>query len=303
MLKLKLIVLFFISLLVMPLGYAMELAPLRWSHLPVGVNFAGVAYAYTEADVLIDPVVRLENVEMELQTLVGKYIRTFELFDKSARIDIKTAYQKGTWTGLLNGTPAIAHREGFNDAKLRLAINLYGAPPLEGKEFAFYRANADIETIVGVALVASLPTGEYMDDKLINLGENRFSFSPQFGVTHKRGKWTMELTGQVALYTENDDFYNGKTIDQEPLYFVHGHLIHTFKPGVWTGLSLGYDYGGESTIDGIDNDDRRQNIGWALRFTYPIDRYALSVAYIGTRTQEEFGLNTNTLTTSLAFHW
>ena len=67
-------------------------------------------------------------------------------------------------------------------------MNLYGAPPLKGKEFAAYRAKVDVETIVGTALVVHLPTGDYMDDKLINLGSNRFTFWPQFGVVHNRGK-------------------------------------------------------------------------------------------------------------------
>ena len=66
--------------------FALELEPRQWSHLPLGTNFAGVGYAYTKADISVDPVVLLEDVELELQILAGKYIRTFELFDKSARI-------------------------------------------------------------------------------------------------------------------------------------------------------------------------------------------------------------------------
>jgi len=37
---------------------------------------------------------------MGLDTWAGKYIRTFSLLDKSARIDITPAYQKATWTEL-----------------------------------------------------------------------------------------------------------------------------------------------------------------------------------------------------------
>jgi hypothetical protein len=55
-------------------------------------------------------------------------------------------------------------------------MNLYGAPPLSGKDYAAYRAKMDVETIVGAGLAVRLPTGQYMDDKLINLGENRFVF-------------------------------------------------------------------------------------------------------------------------------
>jgi hypothetical protein len=102
----------------------------------------------------------LEDVEMKLQTWAGKYIRTFELFDKSARIDLIQAYQQGEWTGLLDGVPASVSRSGWSDTLLRLAVNLHGAPPLSGKEFAAYRSGKKADTIVGMGLVVRLPTGE-----------------------------------------------------------------------------------------------------------------------------------------------
>ncbi|NQZ53996.1 MAG: transporter [Piscirickettsiaceae bacterium] len=301
--KQSLIILFFTFISFMPSSYAMELEPLRWSHLPIGINFAGGGYAYTEANIFVDPVILLEDVDMELHTWAAKYIRTFSLFDKSARIDLSQSYQEGKWTGLVNGSPASISRKGLSDSFLRLAVNLYGSPPLTGKDFFAYRANTDVETIIGFALAIRLPTGDYMDDKLINLGQNRLVFRPQLGVTHKRGKWTSELTAEVAFHTDNDDFFNGKTREQEPLYIIHGHIIHTFRPGVWAGLSIGYDYGGESSVNGVNSDDKKQDIGWALSFTYPIERYSLKVAYIGTRTQEDVGLDTDTLVASLSFLW
>ena len=114
---------------------------------------------------------------MELHTWAVKYIRTFELFQKSARVDFTQGYQEGRWTGLVDGVPTSIKRSGLSDSLLRFAINLYGAPPLEGKEFVAYRARVDVETIVGTALVVRLPTGDYMDDKLINLGNEPIHLS------------------------------------------------------------------------------------------------------------------------------
>ena len=283
--------------------YSMELAPLRWSHLPLGTNFAGVGFASTEADILIDPELQLEDVEMKLDSWAGKYIRTFELFDKSARIGLAQAYQEGKWTGLLEGVPASARRTGLSDTFVRLAVNLYGSPPLSGKEFVKYRANADIETIVGVALAMRLPTGDYLEDKLMNLGQNRFVFRPQLGITHKHGKWTTELTGEVAFHTKNDEFFNGNTRRQDPLYFIHGHLVHTFKPGVWVSASIGYNYGGESSINGVDSNNKKQNIGWAFAYSRPLGDYSLKFSYIAVRTQEDTGFDSDTLTAGLSWLW
>jgi hypothetical protein len=283
---------------------AQELEPRRWSHLPTGTNFAGGAYAYTEADIFLDPVLRIENVEMEMHTWAVKYIRTIELLQKSARIDFIQGYQEGRWTGLVDGVPSSIKRSGLSDSVLRFAINLYGAPPLKGKEFEAYRAKVDVETIFGTALVVNLPTGDYMEDKLINLGKNRFTFRPQLGVVHNRGKLSMELTGAVWLYTDNDDFFNGNKLEQDPYYTIQTHLIYTFRPGLWTAASAGYGYGGESTVNGVDKDDRRGKLAWALSLGYPITRqFGVKVAYLGTRTQESVGQDTDSIVVGFAIAW
>lgn len=283
---------------------AQELEPRRWSHLPIGTNFAGGGYAYTEADISFDPVLRFENVKMEMHTWAFKYIRTFELFQKSARIGFIQGYQEGRWTGLVDGVPRSIKRSGLSDSVLRFAINLYGAPPLEGKEFAAYRAKVDVETIFGTALVVQLPTGDYMDDKLINLGTNRFTFRPQLGVVHNRGKWSVELTGVIWLYTDNDDFFNGNKHEQDPLYTFETHLVYTFRPGLWAATGAGYGYGGESTVNGVEKNDRRGNLAWALSLGYSITRqFGVKVAYLGTRTQEPVGQDNDSIAVGFSSFW
>jgi hypothetical protein len=241
---------------------------------------------------------------MEMHTWAVKYIRTFELFQKSARIGFTQDYQEGRWTGLVDGVPRSIKRSGLSDSVLRFAINLYGAPPLKGKEFAAYRAKVDVETIFGTALVVQLPTGDYMDDKLINLGTNRFTFRPQFGVVHNRGKWSMELTGAVWLYTDNDDFFNGNKLEQDPLYTFEIHLVYTFRPGLWAAAGAGYGYGRESSVSGVEKNDRRGNLAWALSIGYSITRqFGVKVAYLGTRTQESVGQDTDSIAVGFSIFW
>ncbi len=49
------------------------------------------------------------------------------------------------------------------------------------------------------AFAVQLPTGEYMDDKLINLGTNQYVVRPDVGLVHDRGRWSIE-TGAVASF-------------------------------------------------------------------------------------------------------
>ena len=286
------------------LCFAQELEPRRWSHLPTGKNFVGGGYSYTKADIFFDPVLRIEVAEMEMHTWALKYIRTFELLQKSARIGFTQGYQEGRWTGLLNGAPTSIKRSGLTDSVLRFAINLYGAPPLEGKEFATYRAKVDVETIFGAALVVHLPTGEYMNDKLINLGTNRFTFRPQFGVVHNRGKWSMELTASVWLYTDNNDFFNGNKLEQDPYYTIQTHLIYAFRPGLWASASAGYGSGGQSTLNQVEKNDRRENLSWALSFGFPITRQlGVKVVYLSTRSQESIGQDSDSIGVAFSIFW
>ena len=286
------------------LCHADEIEPRRWTHLPINTSFIGGGYAYSDADISFDPVLKIEDGRMELNTWVAKYIRTFSLLNQMARLDILQAYQEGRWSGVLDGTPSSVRRSGWADTLVRFAINLYGAPPLEGKEFVQYRAATQIETIVGAGLSIQLPTGDYMDDKLINLGTNRYTLRPQLGVIHSRGKWSVEATGYVTLYTDNDDFFNGMRLEQDALYVINGHLIYTLRPGFWVGASAGYDYGGRSTVDGTRKDDRKQDLIWALGCGFPVSRHlAVKMAYIGVRTQEATGIDADTLTVALSASW
>jgi len=284
---------------------AQDIEPRRWSHLPLGSHFAALAYSYAEGDITFNPVLRIEDGEFLMHVAGCKYIQSFEWFGKSARFDLMQAYEDGTWEGMLNGVPAMANREGFDDTVLRLAVNLYGAPPLAGREFAEYRqAMQKEETIVGAGLQVRVPTGEYFEDKLINLGSNRYTFTPQFGVVHNRGKWSAEVSTSVSFYTENDEFFGGKQLEEDPYLVLQGHIIHTFRPGLWAGLSAGYGYGGQSTIDGLSADDRKESYGWGVSVGIPVSaEFGFKLGYIGTRTARETGADADLFTVACSLMW
>lgn len=285
--------------------FSQDIEPRRWSHLPTGSNFAGTAYSYTEGDISFNPVLRIEDGEFDLQTATLKYIHAFDFLGKSARFDLTQNFQSGTWSGLLDGVPASVDRDGWADGMLRFAVNLYGAPPLAGQEFLEYRKRmAACETIVGAGLVVQVPTGEYFSEKLINLGSNRYTFTPQFGVIHNRGKWSMELSTSASFYTGNDDFFNGKQYEEDVYLIGQGHLIYTFMPGLWLGASVGYGYGAESKINRVSTDDLKGNIGWGLSVGIPVNRsFGFKLAYVGTRTDQDTGSDTDTLTIGCSLQW
>ncbi len=283
---------------------AQELEPRRGSHLPTGTNFHGAGYAFADGDLSLDPVLKIEDVTFEIHTVGLKYIRTFDLFGRSARIDLAGAYQDGTWKGKIDGVAARAKRSGWADPVMRFAVNLYGAPPLEGEEFASYRAEQERETIVGAGLAVHFPLGEYFDDKLINLGSNRFTIRPQLGVVHNRGKWGFELTGSAWIYTDNDDFFGGKKLEQDPYYTIQGHIVYNFRPTMWIAGGLAYGIGKDSTIDGEDKDDRKHNLLFGFSAGYAITRnFGVKAGYLGKRALADTGADFDSFIVGATFFW
>jgi len=285
-------------------AWGLEPQPRTWNHLPIDMNFAGGGYAHTKADIYVDPALRLENVEMEADTWAVKYIRTFAFLGKSGRMDITQAHQKIDWTGLLDGKQASTSREGMSDTFVRFAFNILGAPPLAGKEFVTYRRRTKRETIVGLGLALRLPTGHYEKDRLLNIGRNMYVVRPQVGLLRRIGKWSFEWTVETSFYSKNDEFFGGNTLEQDPLFITHAHLIHAFRPGYWTSVSLGYDYGARSTVNGIKKNDTKEDVAWAVSIGVPLKRaIGLKINYIGTSTRRDTGFDSDTLAASVSFMW
>lgn len=284
--------------------HAQEVEPRRWSHLPTGMNFGGVGVIYTDGDILLDPVIEVEDVTVRLTGYGGKYIRPFELLGKSARIDLKYGYVQGRWKGILQGEPASTYRSGAIDPSIRLAVNLYGAPPLQGAEYVTYRRQLENETIVGAAVIVSFPLGQYFNDKLINLGENRYTIRPQLGIVHSRKDWTLELTTTTFLYTDNDELFGESLREQKPLYAAQVHIIYTINRGLWVSASGAYGYGGESKVNGVNKDDRQERYLYALNLGISITkRLGYKVSWVAARTLTDLGSNTDTIAMALAYSW
>ncbi len=53
---------------------AQELEPRRWTHLPVGANFAGIGYAYADGNIFLDPSLLIEGAQAQLHSVGLAYI-------------------------------------------------------------------------------------------------------------------------------------------------------------------------------------------------------------------------------------
>jgi hypothetical protein len=103
------------------------------------------------------------------------------------------------------------------------------------------------------------PLGQYDDTRLVNLGNNRWFVKPDIGISKAWGPLALELSSGVFLFTDNDDYFGGKTLDQDPVYTSQLHMTYNFSRGIWFALSGTVDNGGRTRIDGLRSDDYQDN--------------------------------------------
>ena len=283
---------------------AQDVEPRRWTPLPVGTNVLSAALAHTDGKIYADPVLRITDAKVESRTFLLSYLYAFDLLGQSARVDVHLPQRETRWRGQLDGEWRSVGRSGPGDPRVRLSVNLLGGPALGGTAFRAYTAAHPVNTVVGAALAVTLPVGEYLKDKLLNLGENRFVIRPELGIVHTRGPWSWELTGSAYLFTDNDAFRGDHQRTQDPLYALQTHLVRTFTPGWWISLSADYADGGESRVDGIRKHDRRGDLLYGVSLGLPINRHSsVKIAYVGSRTQEVIGADTENLAISFSFRF
>lgn len=277
--------------------YAQDLEPRRWTPLPAGTTVIGITYGHNSGDIGFDPVLDVEDAKVKRDFVIMGYTHFFMFAEKLMRFDALLPLHKAKWDGLLSGKPASSERTGMADPHFRLSVNLLGAPNSVSND-----SKEVINTVVGAAVGVGVPWGEYFEDKLLNLGSNRYTIRPQIGVVHTRGLWSYELTGSIFFFTDNDNLLKRNKLEQNPFYAVQAHVIRVFEPGWWGSLSAGYGQGGALKVNGVDKDDKREGFISALSLGVPLTpNQGLKFSYIWAKTQTD--TETKSKTNTIALGW
>lgn len=103
----------------------------------------------------------------------------------------------------------------------------------------------------------------------------------------------------MFLFGDNDNFWKGAVREQDPLWFIQGHVIYTFKPGLWGSFSSGYGHGSRSFISGQRKADDSRIGYWKLSLGVPINPgQGLSFAFAVGRTNTHYDLDLGRLSVS-----
>jgi hypothetical protein len=276
-----------------------EMEPRAYSPAPIGTQFVLLGYAHQSGDVLLDSSLPLKDVSVKFNFGSIGYGRTFGLAGHQASVAVLVPYIWGTAQGSVFEQQVVARRSGGGDIRVRFSTLLKGGKALGPKEFAERKP----KTLIGASVVIVVPSGQYDPQRLVNPGSNRWAFKPEIGVSKPKGRWTLEATGGVWLFTSNNSFLGSSRRTQKPMASFSGSAVYTLRPRMWLSGNATFFTGGSTVLDGTVNADRQRNVRVGATFSMPLNRrQSLKVAWAkGVTTR--IGGNLNTIAFAWQYAW
>jgi hypothetical protein len=249
---------------------------------PVGTNILVPTYMALSSNFNFAQSILLEGADIQSNISVLSYLRFFSLGGRLAQLWVTPVFGTVDGTATVGGQFIDAPKQsGFADPIVNVRIGLVNAPALKPADFMKHQQKFQVYALVG----ASLPLGEYDSSFPVNLGTNRWAIrlgAPMvapFG-NPARPVW-LEVTPSVVFYTDNTDPTGDATLrSQAPLWLVESHLSHNLTKKFWGSLDLRGQLGGETTTDGVPDDNNTRALAGGATLGYQFTRpLGLQVGY------------------------
>jgi len=237
-----------------PLFNSQTLAPRAYLITPVDSTALTVTSDVRRGAVLFDASTPLTDPSGTIWLITPTYYHSLSFFGRSSNISVALPYVVSRFQALILGQRRRTNRLGFGDSGLRFSVNLMGGPAMKLSQFMKWKQNR----VLGASLLVQLPTGQYDSHQLINIGTNRWAFKPEIGYSERHGKWLVDVYGGVWFFTKNPEFGtrfvpSPHSRAQKPIEVVEGHLSYDFKPRLWVSLDGNFWFGGQSSVNGVEN--------------------------------------------------
>jgi len=256
-------------LLAAPLS-AQDLDPRAYARVPVNGTFLITGFAVSHGGVVSDPALPVQNIDATVEAPSIGLARSFSLFGKTAQAFGALPYSWAQASGTVLGDAGSITRAGLSDMRFRLSVLVRGAPAASMLEIL----KAPRRTVLGTSLTVVAPTGQFFPDRLINLGTNRWAFKPELALSQPIGeRWLLDVYTGLWLFTSNDSFYPGTAVrTQDSMGAFQTHISYNFRPQMWAAFDATYYVGGQTTVNGVVNDDRQSNARVGATFALPVGR-------------------------------
>ncbi len=205
-----------------------------------------------------------ETSTLGIGVLAPSYHRTFDAFGNVGAVLI----------GIPVGTVSFETSAGTVDIDTPIAqgdmyiggsFGLLGMPSLSPQEYFMHKPDGPQ---VSAEAKLFLPTGDYDSDRMVSLGQNRWSLQASLPITYVLGDtmldpnlMTFEVRPVVQIFGDNDDAVGpAEVMSQDPIFGIEGHITRNFGNSIWAGLDGYYEIGGETSYDGFAQGDALESL-------------------------------------------
>lgn len=246
---------------------AQELEPRAYAPAPIGTTFVLGGIGRSQGAVLLDPSLDVDNVQGDLWIATAGVGHVFGLAGRQARVLAVVPVAWGAIAGDVGNQPARQDLRGLVDPRLKFSIGLRGAPALTRTDVA----KASRRIVIGASVTVMPPWGQYSATQLVNLGNNRWAFKPEVGVSHQVGRWTFEGYGGAWFFTTNDRYFPGRAQRrQEPIWAWQSHIGYALPHRSWLAFNGTWFAGGQTRVGGLENPDLQRNTRLGATLSIPI---------------------------------
>jgi hypothetical protein len=185
-------------------------------------------------------------------------------------------------SGVIPGSTFTQSASGIADPTIQFDMNLFGTPRLKSNVDLL---NYEPDFTIDAAVMIGLPIGNYDNDKLVNLGQNRWfsrlalPMKYHFGAFSPGYMNSIEVTPSVWIFDDNDDFI-GQKLENDPMWQIEAHLTHDFTRSLFGSIDLLYRSGFQTQINGIEKGSELDigNIGFTLNY-HATDNLAIRTGF------------------------
>lgn len=145
------------------------------------------------------------------------------------------------------GTPLFGrHADGMTDLRL-------------GNAFWFH-VDRPNRTYGLIGLFAILPTGDYTSSQVLNVGEHRTRYVLSAGWMQPiGGKWLMEVSPEIAVYGENDQYLRTRIRQQDTSYALTSYLRYRHSDAWQFYGGAQINRGGAAQVNGVQSTGAPEN--------------------------------------------
>ncbi len=279
---------------------AQELAPRAYFITPVGSNAVTFTYTFSQGPIFVDPLLPIEDLKGSFQTQILSYYHSFDFFGRSANVTVFVPYAVGNFEATVNNADVQVRRSGLADGRVRFAWNLYGGRAMPLREYMTWHE----QTTIGASVIVSGPTGQYDPARLLNGGGNRWGVKPEVALTHRWGKWMLDLYGGVWVYGSNRNFYPGDNVrTQAPIPNGEAHFGYYLRPRLWLSMDANFWTGGQSAVNGVQGHDQQRSSRLGAAVAIPAGAHQSVKLSYSKGAYVAIGGNYSTVSVSWQYSW